>query len=92
MKKLRSLRSLRHNLVFIANKTPLASLAPSKFVSLLIRQAQHSLREPRCIACCIYVHHACCMPLYLLVEAMQEVCRSSSVRAPLTQRLPMEVS
>ena len=67
MKKLRSLRSLRQNLVFIANKTPLASLAPSKFVSLLIKNSARFARSVKaylccknfpplglCISCCIY--------------------------------------
>ena len=60
-KKLRSLCLLRHTLVFIANKTPLASLAPSKFVSVLMKTLLASLApsKPRCIACCRYVHRAC---------------------------------
>ena len=51
-KKLRSLRSLRHDLVIIANKTPLASLAPSKFVSVLIKTPLASLAPSKlvCVA------------------------------------------
>ena len=51
-KKLRSLRSLRHALVLIANKTPLASLAPSKFVSALIETPLASLAPSKlfCVA------------------------------------------
>ena len=70
-KKLRSLRSLRHSLVFIANKTPLASLAPSKFVSLLLKTPLASLAPsklfcvanifPRwgCAFLAAYIHGSC---------------------------------
>ena len=48
-KKLRSLRSLRHDLVIIASKTPLAL---SKFVLLLIETPLASLApsKPVCVA------------------------------------------
>ena len=53
-KKLRSLRSLRRNWLFIANKTPLASLAPSKFASLLIKYSARFARSVKAFLCCKY--------------------------------------
>ena len=55
IKKLRSLRSLRHSLVFIANKTP---LAPSKCVSLLLKTPLASL-APSKLFCVAFFPPAC---------------------------------
>ena len=55
-KKLRSLRPLRSNWLFIATKTPLASLARSKFLVLQIFSPAGTVH----FLLHIYMDHACC--------------------------------
>ena len=73
-KKLRSLRSLRRNWLFIANKTPLASLAPSKFVSLLIKISARFARSVKAFLCCKYFPPlglciSCCIYTWIMLAA-----------------------
>ena len=54
IKKLRSLRSLRSTWLFIASETPLASLAPSKCLWLLIKNSARFARSVKASFCCKY--------------------------------------
>ena len=78
-KKLRSLRSLRHSLVFIANKTPLAWLAPSKFVSLLLKTPLASLApsKPFCVA--NNFSPRLLLPISMMTWALAALCRHKRI-------------